>query len=270
MKPAQSQPNPACRWWEATLRLHMPVTAYRFLLFTPDGVWWYNGAGLQRHVPTDAHDFRLLADYEAPVWVRDSVFYQVFPDRFADGEPESNVRDGEFEYRGQKSIAKRWDAPQSKWPQAMVEFYGGDLPGLEQRLDYLTDLGVNAIYLNPVFTAYSNHRYDVVDYENVDAHLGGNSSLVSLRSALSEREMHFILDIVPNHCGVQHPWFQAAQADASAASAEYFTFQHHPDEYETWLGVRSLPKLNYRSIPCASRSIPAPTPSSAAGSDRHT
>ena len=56
-----------------------------------------------------------------------------------------------------------------------------------------------------------------------------------------------ILDIVPNHCGVEHPWFQAAQADAQAASAEYFTFHRHPEEYETWLGVRSLPKLNYRS-----------------------
>ena len=244
---ASSQPNPACCWWEVIIRLHMPVTAYRFLLFTPEGAWWYNGMGIQRHVPMDTDDFRLLADYEAPTWVRESIFYQIFPDRFANGEPESNVRDGEFEYRGQKSKAKQWDEPQSGWPQAMVEFYGGDLPGVEQHLDYLTDLGVNAIYLNPVFTAYSNHRYDVVDYENVDPHLGGNQALASLRRALTEREMHFLLDIVPNHCGVKHPWFQAAQADENAPSAEYFTFHRHPDEYETWLGVRSLPKLNYRS-----------------------
>lgn len=247
MQPASSQPNPACRWWEATLRLHMPVTAYRFLLFTAQGAWWYNGAGLQGHMPTDANDFRLLAGYDAPLWVRNSVFYQIFPDRFADGEPDSNVRDGEFDYGGRRSRAKRWHEPQSGWPQAMVEFYGGDLPGVEQHLDYLADLGVNAIYLNPVFTAYSNHRYDVVDYENVDAHLGGNQALASLRRALSGRAMHFILDIVPNHCGVKHPWFQAAQADAGAPSAEFFTFHRHPHEYETWLGVRSLPKLNYRS-----------------------
>ena len=247
MQPASSQPNPACRWWEASLRLHMPVTSYRFLLFTPDGTWWYNGEGPQRHVPTDAHDFRLLAGYESPAWVRASIFYQIFPDRFADGDPGSNVRDGEFEYRGQSSIARRWDEPQSGWPQAMVEFYGGDLPGVEQHLDYLSDLGVTALYFNPVFSAYSNHRYDVVDYENVDPHLGGNASLASLRRALTERDMHFILDIVPNHCGVKHPWFEAAQADPQAPSAEYFTFQRHPEEYETWLGVRSLPKLNYRS-----------------------
>ena len=248
MKPAYSQANPACRWWEVTLRVDMPVTAYRFLLFTSDGTWWYNGLGPQRHIPTDANDFRLLANYEAPVWVWDSVFYQIFPDRFADGDPGSNVQDDEFEYRGQKSKAKRWGEPQGKWPQALVEFYGGDLPGVEARLDYLTDLGVDAVYLNPIFTAYSNHRYDVVDYENVDPHLGGNAALESLRAALTERDMRFILDIVPNHCGVMHPWFQAALADPEAPSAEYFTFHRHPEEYESWLGVRSLPKLNYRSI----------------------
>lgn len=247
MNPATSQPNPACRWWEATLRIDMPVTTYRFLLFTSDGAWWYNAAGTQRHIPTDANDFRLLADYDGPAWVWESVFYQIFPDRFADGDPASNVRDAEFDYHSLKSKAKRWGEPQSNWPQAMVEFYGGDLPGVEERLDYLTDLGVNAIYLNPIFTAYSNHRYDVTDYENVDPHLGGNAALESLRTALTERGMHFILDIVPNHCGVRHPWFQAALADPRASSAEYFTFHRHPDEYESWLGVRSLPKLNYRS-----------------------
>ena len=171
-----------------------------------------------------------------------------FPNQFADGELESNVRDGEYEIRGLQSRSKQWDEPQSRWPQAIVEFYGGDLSGVEQHLDYLEDLGVNAIFLNPVFTAYSNHRYDVVDYGNVDPHLGGNEALASLRNALTERDVYFILDIVPNHCGVEHPWFQRAQADPSAASAEYFTFDRHPDEYETWLGVSSLPKLNYRSL----------------------
>ncbi|MBI5945775.1 MAG: maltodextrin glucosidase [Chloroflexi bacterium] len=237
----------ACNWWQAKLRLTMPLTSYRFLIFTSDGIWWYNGTGPHRHVPTDAEDFRLLADYAAPAWVNDSVFYQIFPDRFADGDPASNVRDGEFEYQGIKSRARKWGETQSSWPEAMVEFYGGDLPGIEQRLDYLTDLGVNAIYLNPIFTAFSNHRYDVVDYFNIDPHLGGNAALTSLRQAATERGMRFILDIVPNHAGVEHPWFKSAVQNPDSPSAEYFTFHNHPDEYESWLGVRSLPKLNYRS-----------------------
>ena len=241
-------PGSACRWWETQLTLHMPVTQYRFLIFAQDGNWWYNGAGLQRGTPTDSQDFRLLAGYQSPDWVRRSVFYQIFPDRFADGDPSSNVRDGEFEYRGQSSRSRRWgEPPTTRSPSAMVEFYGGDLAGIRQNLAYLQDLGVNALYLNPIFSAYSNHRYDVVDYEQVDAHLGGNAALAALRDATTGQGMRLMLDIVPNHCGVMHAWFQDALKDPNAPSAEFFTFTRHPDEYASWLGVRSLPKLNYRS-----------------------
>ncbi len=249
MHPEDPQPaGSACVWWRVSLRLSMPVTAYRFLLLTEaDGPWWYNAGGLARHIPTDAEDFRLLAGYQAPGWVRASVFYQIFPDRFADGDSANNVRDGEFSYHGQASLSRRWGEPQGKWPQAMVEFYGGDLPGVEVRLDYLADLGVNALYFNPVFSAFSNHRYDVTDYYNVDAHLGGNLALGSLRRALTGRGMRFILDIVPNHCGILHPWFQETLADPRSPWAEFFSFRDYPNDYECWLGVKGLPKLNYRS-----------------------
>lgn len=237
----------ACQWWQALIQLKMPVVHYRFLLLTGDGAWWLNGRGLGRSLPTDSEDFRILTEYSPPAWVRDSVFYQIFPDRFCDGDPENNVRDGEFTYWGLPSKSKRWSEPLAKGHGAMVEFYGGDLPGIEAKLDYLQDLGVNALYLNPVFTAYSNHRYDVIDYDNVDPHLGGNAALVSLRRAATEREMRFILDIVPNHCGYFHPWFQQALKDPASPTSEFFTFHHHPDEYESWLGVKSLPKFNYKS-----------------------
>lgn len=238
----------ACQWWQCRLRLSMPLTGYRFLLITQDGAIWYNGAGVQRHLPTDSADFRILAGYEAPAWVRASVFYQIFPDRFADGDPANNVRDGEFLSGGHPATSRRWGEPPTAGGRAaMVEFFGGDLAGIEQRLDYIADLGANAIYLNPVFPALSNHRYDVTDYFHVDPHLGGEPGLVSLRAATASRGMRLMLDIVPNHCGVQHPWFQAAQADPAAPSAEFFTFNRHPDDYACWLGVRGLPKLNYRS-----------------------
>lgn len=240
--------NAACRWWEARLKITMPVTGYRFLLFSRAGAWWYNGTGLHAHVPTDADDFRLLVGYTAPAWVSRSVFYQIFPDRFADGDPANNVRDGEWTYGGHPARSRRWGEPVSSVPHAdMVEFFGGDLIGVEQHLDDLVELGVNAIYLNPVFTSYSNHRYDVTDYDHVDPHLGGNAALAALRAATRARGLRLMLDIVPNHCGVLHPWFQAAQADRAAPTAEFFTFHQHPHEYETWLGVKSLPKLNYRS-----------------------
>ena len=246
--PQPQSTRSVCIWWQTTLTLTMPVTSYRFLVFTGEnGPIWYNAAGAFRHIPTDSDDFRLLTEYEAPEWVHKSVFYQILPDRFADGDPSNNVRDGEFTYHGHASISRRWGETQSNWPKAMVEFYGGDLPGVESRLDYLSDLGVNAIYMNPIFSSYSNHRYDVTDYYNVDPHLGGNLALESLRHATAAREIRFILDIVPNHCGIMHPWFQETIKKPQAPKAEYFTFRSHPDDYECWLGVKGLPKLNYRS-----------------------
>jgi alpha-glucosidase len=237
----------ACQWWWTSLRLSMPLTTYRFLLFIEEQTWWYNAAGLQIHTPTDAEDFRLLAGYQSPQWVRKAVFYQVFPDRFAVGDPANKVVDGEYEYRGLPARTRKWGESPATGRAAMVEFYGGDLPGLTQHLDMIKDLGVNAIYLNPIFTALSNHRYDVIDYETVDPHLGGNAALVGLQQCLAQLGLRYILDIVPNHCGVMHPWFQSAIKDPSAPSAEYFSIRKRPDDYEAWLGVPTLPKLNYHS-----------------------
>ena len=243
-----SRTSQTTNWWQATVRMTMPVVAYRFLLFADDEVWWCNAAGIHRHTRSDAEDFRLLADYAPPTWVRDAVSYQIFPHRFADGDPTSNPREGEYSYLGHPIRARRWgEPPSTQGLDQMLEFYSGDLLGIECRLDYLMELGVNAVYLNPIFTSLSNHRYDVTDYNHVDPHLGGNEALVSLRRATAERGIRLILDIVPNHCGVAHPWFQAALADPSASTAEFFVFYHHPEDYACWLGVRHLPKLNYRS-----------------------
>jgi alpha-glucosidase len=235
-----------CRWWTVAISLHMLRTGYRFLLHSDEGSYWYAGAGCTRYYPTDAADFKLLADYHAPNWVRDAVFYQIFPDRFADGDPSNNVQSGAYSYYGRPVVARQW-GEQPNRATAPIEFFGGDLQGITQRLDYLAELGVNALYLNPVFLAPSNHKYDVEDYSHIDPHLGGDGALAVLRRALDERGMHLLLDIVPNHCGATHPWFRAAQADPQAPTAEFFTFRKHPNEYESWLGVASLPKLDYRS-----------------------
>ncbi len=244
MQPAES--DSVCRWWQVQLPLYALRTGYRFLLRTPAGSLWYNAAGLLAHYPTDANDFKLLADYSAPTWVRDAVFYQIFPDRFADGDPANNLRDGQYHIQGRPVRARRWGEPPSK-QHGPAEFYGGDLQGIATRLAYVAELGASALYLNPIFLAPSNHKYDVADYTQVDPHLGGETGLATLRRALDEHGMQLMLDIVPNHCGATHPWFVAAQADPQAPSAEFFTFRRHPHEYESWLGVSSLPKLDYRS-----------------------
>jgi alpha-glucosidase len=237
----------AARWWELTLRIAMPMTGYRFLVITPDGHHWLNAAGLHVATPTDREDFQLLAGSGPPGALTRRVFYQIFPDRFANGDPSNDVRTGAWTYRGQTARARTWGEAPSDGPPAMVEFYGGDLPGIEAHLYHLTDLGVTAIYLTPIFDSRSNHGYDIVDYGRVADYYGGNEALVSLRRATLERDILLILDIAPNHTGVEHPWFRAAQADPSAPTAEYYVFGKHPDDYESWLGVGSLPKLDYRS-----------------------
>jgi alpha-glucosidase len=240
-------PGPACRWWEIAHDVRMPTTSYRFLVLTPDGHRWLNGSGVHVATPTDRDDFVLLAGFDPPHWAADRVFYQIFPERFANGDPSNDPADGAWTYRGQAARRRRWDELPGSGPGAMVEFFGGDLQGIEAHLDHLTDLGVDAVYLNPIFRTFSNHGYDTVDYDHVADHLGGDDGLVSLRRATRERDIRLILDIAPNHVGAEHPWFQAAQADPGAETADRFVFRAHPDDYESWLGVRSLPKLDYRS-----------------------
>lgn len=234
-------PTGTVQWWTLNLRVEEPVVHYRFVLETQDGVWHVSGAGATVAIPLDITDFKLLVDYDPPAWVTSAVFYQIFIDRFARsplaGMAEDPVTDSLPEWGG---------PPPADVPFPHV-FYGGNLPGVLEKLDYLTNLGVTALYLNPVFTAPSNHKYDVADFDAVDPAFGGNRALEALRAGLSERQMRYLLDIVPNHCGVRHSWFQTALSDAHAPEAGFFTFTNHPDDYATWLGVRTLPKLNYRS-----------------------
>src|SRR5215469_7860413 len=249
MEPMRQAGNDAvCQWWEADLQLSGLHNKYRFYLLTAEGGWWLTAAGMLRYTPTDANDFNILANYQAPDWVHDTVFYQIFPDRFADGDPSNNVRSGEYFRYGRSAVARSWgERPHPHGESGGIEFFGGDLQGITQRLDYIQELGASALYLNPIFTAPSNHKYDVEDYKQVDRHFGGDAALVELRQALDERGMQLILDMVPNHCGATNPWFLAAQADPNALTADFFTFRQRPDDFVSWMGVRSMPKLNYRS-----------------------
>jgi alpha-glucosidase len=236
-----------CRWWETTVRLTEPVVGYRFLVLTTDGIMWLNGTGLHEDTPLDVADFRLLAGYSAPGWLEKTVIYEIFPDRFAGSGVGTDALVAHARSLGLPAVRRQWAQPPARGREARFEFYGGDLPGIESRLDYIESLGIGAIYVTPIFEALSNHGYDSIDYEHVAAHFGGDVALTSLRAATRSRGIRLILDIAPNHVGVGHPWFRDAQADSGAPTAEFFSFLSHPDEYETWLGRKSLVKLDYRS-----------------------
>jgi alpha-glucosidase len=226
------------RWYTAEVEAHNPVTFYRFLLDQGGTYRWLNGTGPYGRDVTDRSDFRLSVHGGAPGWARDGVVYQIFPDRFARSETEREVPDW--------AIPRDWDAaPDGELPAAPLELYGGDLLGIEQRLDYLVELGVRTVYLTPIFPARSNHRYNSTSFDHVDPLLGGDEAFASLARAIHARGMHLIGDFTTNHTGNTHEWFQRALSEPSSVERGYYYWVDEPPGYVGWYGHPTLPKLNY-------------------------
>ncbi|MEL6982985.1 MAG: glycoside hydrolase family 13 protein [Actinomycetota bacterium] len=232
--------------------ISQPVHNYRFHLDTADGPRWLTGVGLIDFDPGDREDFRLITTGGAPAWVPDVVWYQIFPDRFA---TSGTNRPSDPNHPTDTSWASwaDWGDPVASGPEAMTQMYGGDLDGVAAKLDHLVELGIGGIYLTPVFPARSNHRYDASTFDMVDPVLGGDRALAALSEAAGRRGIRVMTDLTLNHTGDGHEWFRTAQADATSVEAGFYHFTEHPDGYETWLGVQSLPKLDHRSAELASR-----------------
>lgn len=229
-------------WWRATFPVFSPDTRYRWLVTGGDPSYaWVNGAGVASADVPDADDFVLSLDRGGPEWHLPSVVYEIFPDRFAASglavEPPS------------WAVRRAWDElPTGHGPATPYEWFGGDLRGVEQRLDHVERLGANAIYLTPVFPAGSTHRYDASSFDTVDPLLGGDEALASLSRVAGGRGIRLVGDLTTNHCGAGHPWFQAALAAPEAPERAFFYFDDAlPNGYESWLGVPSLPKLDWQS-----------------------
>ncbi|GAB2622720.1 alpha-glycosidase [Paractinoplanes abujensis] len=215
-------------WWRAEITAHNPITRYRFLLGTTSGVRWLTAYGVTNHDVPDSTDFRLVAQPPAPQWARDAVIYQIFPDRYARSPAADRRETPDWAIR-----ARSWDEPVVPGPDAVRVLHGGDLDGVARRLDHVTALGADTIYLTPFFPARSNHRYDASGFDRVDPLLGGDRALERLAAAARDRGVRLIGDLTTNHTGDAHPWFTS-----------------RPDFYYpgvSWLGVPSLPKLNWAS-----------------------
>ncbi|MGB9377232.1 MAG: glycoside hydrolase family 13 protein [Mycobacteriales bacterium] len=173
-----------------------------------------------------------------PDWVRDAIFYQIFPERFDNADPASDPEG-----------VVAWGTPPSR-----DNLMGGDLPGITRRLGHIQSLGANAIYLTPVFSASTNHRYDATDYYSIDPRLGGEPAFADFVGAAHDRDIRVVLDAVFNHCGYDHPFFQdvIAHGEQSAYvnwfSVEQFPVSATPEpNYLTCSGCWYLPKLNVRN-----------------------
>lgn len=234
---------PGGRFWTAELLVNEACTPYRFGLQSQGRIWWLNALGLSQTIPPSLYDFKLIADHPAIPWLKDAVFYQIFPDRFANGNPGNDPDETLPLMGGIRRKTFPWSQA-VKADRHLIPFYGGDLEGIRQKLPYLQELGVNAIYLNPVFHAYTNHRYDTADYRHVDPILGGDEALQALAEDLHRSDMRYMLDIVPNHCGAGHPWFLEAQSDPQSPLRARFFFDEH-NRHASWMNSIHLPKLNY-------------------------
>jgi alpha-glucosidase len=244
--------TPDAVWWQAELVVENPVHGYRFLLESGEGrTWWLTSKGISHTETRDIDDFRLVTYAAPPGWGAEAVMYQVFPDRFA----RSAAAD-DREAPGWAEPAA-WDAPVAHvGPSTSRQFYGGDLAGVAEHLDHLVDLGVNLLYLTPVFPARSNHRYDALSFDHVDPLLGGDEALVALVEAAHTRGIRVIGDLTTNHSGDAHEWFQAALGNPEAAESSFYLWlDDEQQHYVSWLGVPSLPKLNWRAQELRARFI---------------
>ena len=245
-------------YYEAPLKMTENRMQYQFYLACDDVVYFYNQKEITTYVPDHTYDFVLLADYVQPEWVKEAVFYQIFPDRFCNGDPSNDVRSGEYSQDGHPAIhMDNWEAPALTYQEGhCLDFYGGDLQGVIEKIPYLKELGVTAVYLNPIFRAPSVHKYDCLDYFHVDPHFGGDEALAKLSKALHENGMKLILDISINLTGTAHRWFnrdglyfdksEGAYNNPDSRERGYYFFQ--PDNsYCGWFNNASLPTLNYTS-----------------------
>lgn len=245
-------------YYEAELTVTENRMPYQFYLACPDVVYFYTQKEITTYIPDHTYDFVLLADYIQPEWVKDAVFYQIFPERFCNGDPSNDVQDGEYSQDGWPTIRmKNWDDKALTYKQGhCLDFYGGDLQGVKEKIPYLKELGVTAVYLNPIFVAPSVHKYDCLDYFHVDPHFGGDEALAELSQALHENGMKLILDISINHTGIAHKWFNrdgiwfdksiGAYNNPDSEERNFYFFGKN-NAYHGWLGVSTLPTLNYTS-----------------------
>ncbi len=228
-------------WWAVKVEIENPSTCYRFVFVDNDKYDWLNASGFYDHDVHSNNDFQIVAIPAYPSWIRSSVFYQIFPDRFAKS--------------GMKKQIPQW-AQQREWNQLPAvgtremgtELFGGDLDGVRERLDYLDDLGVNGIYFTPFFPALSNHRYDATSFREVDPILGGDKAMSRLVAEAKRRKIRLLGDLTSNHCGAGHPWLAKAKRDKKSKERGYFYWDKSVKHgYVGWFGLASLPKLNFNS-----------------------
>ncbi len=226
-----------------------------FYYFEADGNYFGRGDCLQAQKyqkdAVECYQFIFYNNsYRVPEWIKGGFIYQIFPDRFN--------KVGDISIKGR--IMRKWGEQPHYKPDSLGkiknnDFFGGNFKGIERKLNYLKNLGVTAIYLNPIALSYSNHRYDTANYLSIDPLLGSEKDLKSLISTAHEKGIKLIFDGVYNHTGDDSVYFNkygnfdsvGAYQSKTSPYYSWYTFQDYPNEYTSWWGINVLPTINKNS-----------------------
>ncbi|MED4162051.1 alpha-glycosidase [Halalkalibacterium halodurans] len=215
---------------------------YGFEIITKTETIYYGESGFLDTPSKDTSDyfcfpFMNSADlFSPPEWVKDTVWYQIFPERFANGDPSRNPEG---------------TLPWGSAAPTPTNHFGGDLQGIIDHLDYLQELGINGIYLTPIFEAFSNHKYDTIDYVKVDPHFGDKATFKRLVDECHKRGIRIMLDAVFNHAGFYFPPFQDVLKNQQHSKyRDWFHLRdfpvraEEPPNYDTFAFTPFMPKFN--------------------------
>ncbi|MFO7819084.1 MAG: alpha-amylase family glycosyl hydrolase [Halanaerobacter sp.] len=214
-------------WWSAKIPAHKKGTRVRYIIEGYDSQRdksYYAEDGVEK---SNANYFSyLVEEFKSPNWAKNAIVYQIMIDRFCDGDPSNNY-DLSYDKTG---------------------YQGGDLQGIIDKLDYIKDLGVTALWLSPFYKGEGYHGYHITDFLEVDSHFGSREKLQTLVNKAHDLGMKFILDFVPNHTSHEHPFFLAAQDDKSSTYYEWYDFFDWPTDYKKFCGVAELPSLDTSKV----------------------
>lgn len=239
-----------CR--SANISLPKGLYFYRFIIYTAGGETTFNNIGCGVGGFEDGSPWQLTVyqkDFTTPDNIKGGIIYQIFPDRFYKGkisQPVPNDRILRDDWGGLPFYKNEAQSQIGK------DFFGGNLNGIAQKLDYLNDLGVTMIYLNPIFESQSNHRYDTSNYMKIDPLLGSEKDFENLCKKAKEKGINIILDGVFSHTGDDSIYFNSKNrynslGAANSEKSPYFSwykFKKFPLEYECWWGIKTLPEVN--------------------------
>ena len=247
---------------ELTMPAQPGLLWYYFRVVDDEGKLWYFGnaadrlGGVGELYESEPPSYQITVfdgAFSTPAWLRNGMMMQIMVDRFCPSrEPDARrLPAGSFYHM-------HWDEDpvlvvnDRRGDYCANDFFGGDLKGIEQKLDYLAGLGVTVIYLNPIFQARSNHMYDTGDYMRVDPAFGTEADFRDLCAAAKRRGIRVILDGVFSHTGADSRYFNrsgtygagGAYNDPESPYAKWYTFKRWPDEYESWWGIQTLPTVD--------------------------